>query len=57
MFESRGWRHEVWSQAPSAVLANVRFLAACRHQARVPAELTADLARPLSGATVLERAA
>jgi hypothetical protein len=98
VFESRGWRHEVWSQAPPAVLANVRFLAAYRHQARVPAELTAwvggrtgvpvsiaeleaawpeqadgirsaalhllwrgvltaDLTRPLSGATVLERAA
>jgi hypothetical protein len=98
VFESRGWRHEVWSQAPPAVLANVRFLAAYRHQARVPAELTAwvggrtgvpvsiaeleaawpeqadgirsaalhllwrgdltaDLTRPLSAATVLERAA
>lgn len=41
VFESRGWRHEVWSQAPPAVLANVRFLAAYRHQARVPAELAA----------------
>jgi hypothetical protein len=102
VFESRGWRHEIWSQAPPGVLANVRFLAAYRHQARVPAELaawveamvggkagapvsiaeleaawpeqaagirsaalhllwrgelTADLAQPLSAATVLERAA
>jgi TnsA-like endonuclease N terminal len=39
VFESRGWRHEIWSQAPPAELANVRFLAAYRHRARVPAEL------------------
>jgi hypothetical protein len=41
LFAARGWRHEIWSQAPAAVLANVRFLAAYRHQARVPGELAA----------------
>jgi hypothetical protein len=98
VYAFRGWRHEIWSQAPPAVLANVRSLAAYRHQARVPADLaawvdgrtgapvsvaaleaawpeqaagirsaalhllwrgvlTAGLPRPLSAATVLERAA
>jgi hypothetical protein len=41
VFAARGWRHEVWSQAPPVVLANVRFLAAYRHPARVPAEAVA----------------
>jgi hypothetical protein len=98
VFAARGWRHEVWSQAPPVVLANVRFLAAYRHAARVASEtvawvdgaagapvsigdleaawpdqaagvrsaalhllwrgvLSADLSRPLSASTVLERAA
>jgi hypothetical protein len=41
VFAARGWRHEVWSQAPPEVLANVRFLAACRHAARVASETVA----------------
>jgi hypothetical protein len=41
VYASRGWRHEIWSQAPPAVLANVRSLAAYRHQARVSADLAA----------------
>lgn len=98
VFAARGWRHEVWSQAPPVMLANVRFLAAYRHAARVAPEmvawvdgmtgdpvslggleaarpgqadsvrsaalhllwrgvLSADLSRPLSAATLLERAA
>jgi hypothetical protein len=94
----RGWRHEIWSGAPAAVLANVRFVAAYRHSNRVAADVVArvedavdgpvsiseleatwphqsgevrsaalhllwrgtvraDLSVPLSGSTVLERAA
>ena len=34
VYAFRGWRHEIWSQAPPAVLASVRSLAAYRHQAR-----------------------
>lgn len=98
VFAERGWRHEIWSCAPAAVLANVRFLAAYRYHERVAADalarveeavgealslgeleatwphqcaevraaalhlvwrgtLRADLSTPLSGATLLERAA
>lgn len=98
VFAGRGWRHEIWSGAPMAVLANVRFLAAYRHSDRVAADVLAriedtvgesvrldeletlwpqqsgdvrsaalhllwrgvfraDLSSPLSGSTMLERAA
>ncbi|GAA4707876.1 TnsA-like heteromeric transposase endonuclease subunit [Promicromonospora umidemergens] len=35
VFAGKGWRHEVWSGAPPAVLLNVRFLAAYRYPDRV----------------------
>lgn len=35
VFAGKGWRHEVWSGAPPAVLGNVRFLAAYRYPDRV----------------------
>jgi hypothetical protein len=35
VFESRGWRHEVWSGAPEVLLANVRFLAGYRRRDRL----------------------
>jgi hypothetical protein len=98
VFAERGWRHEIWSGVPAAVLSNVRFLAAYRYRDRVAADvlvrveaavgeavslgeleaawphqsgevrsaalhlvwrgtLRADLLTPLSGSTVLERAA
>jgi hypothetical protein len=72
VFESRGWRHEVWSQAwvggRTGVPVSIAELeAAWPEQAdgiRSAAlhllwrgDLTADLTRPLSAATVLERAA
>jgi hypothetical protein len=34
-FESRGWRHEVWTGAPEVLLANVRFLAGYRRRDRL----------------------
>lgn len=37
VFAGKGWRHEVWSGAPPAVLSNVRFLAGYRHPDRVDA--------------------
>ena len=43
VFTGRGWRHEVWSGAPAAVLANVRFLAAYRLADRVDAAAVAAL--------------
>lgn len=36
---SRGWRHEVWTGAPPAVLANVRFLAGYRRRDRFEGEI------------------
>jgi hypothetical protein len=98
VFAERGWLHEIWSGAPAAVLANVRFLSGYRHGDRVdggvvgsiedtvdrpvtldevvaarpePAVVVrsavlhlvwrgvfrADLTVPLSGSSVLERAA
>lgn len=41
VFAGRGWRHEIWSGASMAVLANVRFLAAYRHRDRVAADVLA----------------
>ena len=45
VFAERGWRHIVWSGAPSAVLANVRFLAAYRRRDRVDAAAIDDVRR------------
>ncbi|MEC3974928.1 TnsA-like heteromeric transposase endonuclease subunit [Amycolatopsis sp. H20-H5] len=41
VFADRGWRHEIWSSAPTTVLANVRFLAAYRHRDRVAVDVLA----------------
>jgi len=45
VFAGRGWRHEIWSGAPPALLANVRFLAGYRHGDRVNAALAAEITR------------
>jgi hypothetical protein len=37
--ESRGWRYEVWSEAPPFLLANVRFLAGYRRTNLLESEL------------------
>jgi hypothetical protein len=45
VFAGRGWRHEIWSGAPPALLANVRFLSGYRHGDRVDAALAAEITR------------
>jgi hypothetical protein len=41
--EARGWRYEVWSEPPSVVLENVRFLAGYRRGWLFDPELVAEL--------------
>lgn len=53
VFEARGWRHEVWSGAPAAVLANVRFLSAYRYRDRVDAAMVDRLEREMTTSVFL----
>ena len=53
VFTGRGWRHEVWSGAPPAVLANVRFLAAYRYPDRVDAATVSWLERQVTTSGLL----
>ena len=46
--ESRGWRYEVWSEAPTVLLENVRFLAGYR-RARLFESALIDRASASSG--------
>ncbi|MFD2794424.1 TnsA-like heteromeric transposase endonuclease subunit [Promicromonospora vindobonensis] len=53
VFAGRGWRHEVWSGAPAAVLMNVRFLAAYRYPDRVDAATVSWLERRVTTSALL----
>jgi hypothetical protein len=53
--ESRGWRHEVWSEPPEAELDNVRFLAGYRRDWLFDQALLGELrATGMDGATLGE---
>ncbi len=53
--ESRGWRYEVWHDADSVYLANVRFLAGYRHPQHVGTRIVnALLGKEIEGMTVGE---
>ena len=49
VFAQQGWRHEIWSGAPTVLLSNVRSLAAYRDPARIDAALVAELTDALVG--------
>lgn len=53
VFTERGWRHEIWTGAEPAVLANVVFLAAYRNPCRVDARLVAEVVAALKAPTRL----
>lgn len=43
LVEQRGWRYEVWSEPPEAVLENIRFLAGFRRRNLFAADLLGEL--------------
>jgi hypothetical protein len=53
LFAERGWRHEIWTGAPGAVLSNVRFLAAYRDPARLDASVVSMVAEAVRGSVRL----